>query len=518
MSLIGTLEQFSLSTVLQRIERHEKTGLLVLKNPDSQWIEFYLHEGRLLCIGPVRTHASLGVRLLQDGVISHTVLREASLVLGNTDANESLMARTLMELNYVSREELRSWAIQKVVDVLKVVLGWPEGEMYFEEGTLPPADRLLVSMSVSSLLASSSPISSPAPQRPASPTSRASTRPLEPLAPPAPAAPAIPATPAVSQPLATLYPDRESMAPSTPSPDFSRMPTLMDASQFIDDTTFSASSLLSPFPAVEPFVPKTEALSPAAESFASGFADDQLAFSDSPFASGQGEDVSFPTLFSDADDAGPSSAPASSLPVPVMQPVPPKRIDISFMQPDMQLVPADLSAYRDQNPHVQLTPDQWRILTLIDGRNSLQMICQMLGAPAEIVCNVAGELIAEGLVHVTMPGSHQVLEMSPMVREMNASGMGNGYMAPGYSSAAASPWSVSLPVVPTPPMDAPQALSPTMAGPIPTESQWGNGENGATFIPGHGWVMNPPPVQQPFQSNGPQGMPGGMYAPSGVGY
>lgn len=489
MSLIGTLEQFSLPTVLQRIERHEKTGLLVLKNPDSQWIEFYLHEGRLLCIGPVRTRASLGVRLLQDGVISPVVLREASLVLGNTDASESVVARTLMDLNYVSREELRSWAINKVLDVLNVVLTWQTGDMYFEENTLPPTDRLLVSMTVSSLLRNVSPSSSP-------------TSLSGPLAPPTPS---VPPTPPLSQPLATLYADHGAMAPSTPAPDLSHMPTLMDAAQFTDDpsgSSFSASSLLSPFP------------SPADESFASIRADDMSNASTSSFASEQEDDVAFPALFSDADDAGSSPLPASLQPVPVMQPVPPKRIDISFMQPDMQLVPADLSAFRDQNPPVQLTPDQWQILTLIDGRNTLQMICQLLGAPAEIVCNVAGELIAEGLVHVTMPGTHQVLEMSPMARELNASGMSNGYVAPGYPSAAASPWSASLTVVPTTP-DVPLSLSP--AGPIPTESQWGNGENGATFIPGHGWVMNPS-SGQPFQPNNSQVSPGGLYAPSGVGY
>ncbi len=496
MSLIGTLEQFSLSTVLQRIERHEKTGLLVLKNQDSQWIEFYLHEGRLLCIGPVRTHASLGVRLLQDGVISSVVLRETALVLGNTDANEALMARTLMELNYVSREELRSWVIQKVVDVLNVVLAWPTGEMYFEENTLPPIDRLLVSMSVSSLLASSSPVATS--DSAASLTPR-STRVLEPLDPPA--------SP-VSQPLVTVYPDRESMAPSTPAPDLSHIPTLMDAAQFADNSSFSASSLLSPLPVAEPFVPTTESLVPTAEPFTPMFADAHSASPVSPFANMQDDASFFPSLFSDADAAGSSPLPVSPRPVPVMQPVPPKRIDISFMQPDMQLVPADLSAFRDQNPQVQLTPDQWRLLTLIDGRNSLQMICQLLGAPAEIVCNVAGELIAEGLVHVTMPGSHQVLEMSPIVRELNASGMGNGYVAPGYTSAAASPWSASLPSVNAPP-DVPQSLSPM--SPISTESQWGNGENGATFIPGHGWVMNPSPVQ-PFQPNSSQ--VGGVYAPS----
>ncbi len=486
MSLIGTLEQFSVSTVLQRVERHEKTGLLVLKNQDSQWIEFYLHEGRLLCVGPVRTNASLGERLLQDGVISPMVLRETLLVLGDVNPVESLMARTLMELHYVSREELRSWAIRKAADVLDVVLNWPAGEVYFEEDTLPPSDRLLVSMSISSLLANSKSVARSLPKTPGGAFEASLATP----------------PPPVSQPLTPL--GRNSEPPSTPAPDVSSMPTLMSGSQFIDDTSFSVSSLMASFDSVESPLPTTETFVPPV-------ADDQSASSMGPFQ-GIESDAAFPSFFSDGDAVALSPTSAPLHPVPVMQPTPPVRINTSFMQPDMLLFPADLSAYRDQNPQVQLTPEQWQILALIDGRNSLQMICQLLGAPGDYVCTITGELIAEGLVYVSIPGS-QVVEVSPTVREMGASGMANGYVGPGYTSAAASPWSVSLPVVGHSPAAVPQSLSPAL--PVPTEAQWGNGGNGAAFIPGQGWVMNPQPMQNPFQANNFQP---GAYAPAGTVY
>ena len=491
MSLIGTLEQFSLSTVLQRVERHEKTGLLVLKNQDAQCIEFYLHEGRLLCIGPVRTNVSLGDRLQRDGVISSTVLRETLLVLGNVNPVESLMARTLMELHYVSRDELRSWAIRKAVDVLNVVLAWPAGEVYFEEDTLPPSDRLLVSMSISSLLASASPVDRS--------LSQASILLEAPLATPTP----------ISQPLTPIYTGHGSEPPSTPTPDVASMSTLMNASQFIDDTSFSVSSLMDSFTSVDSPLPTTEPFAPLQVY-------DQSAPPASPFPGFEAEvhaDVAaFPSFFSDGDAVALSPTPAPLHPVRVMQPVPPRRIDISFMQPDMLLAPADLSAYRDQNPQVQLTPEQWHILTFIDGRNSLQMICQLSGASGEFVCNTAGELIAEGLAYIPISGSQQFQEVSSVARELTASGMANGYVAPGYTSAAASPWSISLPAVASPPA-VPQSLSPAL--PVPTEAQWGNGENGVAFIPGQGWVVNPQPPQNPFQTNNYQN---GAYAPAGTGY
>jgi hypothetical protein len=484
VSLIGTLEQFSLTTVLQRIEGHEKTGLLILKNRDAQEIEFYLHEGRLLCIGPIRTKASLGKRLLRDGVISSVVLNETLLVLGNTDPAESLMARTLMDLHYVSREELRAWAIQKAVDVLNVVLAWPSGDMYFEEDAPPPSERLLVSMSISSLLERATPVASTeAPFSPGLSESPAQT------------------SPPISQPLMPF-----SSGPSaTPAPDVSNMPTLMGASQFIDDASFSTASLLDNFTEADSALPTTEPFAPLLDS-------NRLdAFPDG----GIGADIAaFPSFFSDGDAIALTPTPAALHPVRVMQPEPPKRIDTSFMQPDMVLMPTDFSAYRDQNPQVQLTPEQWQILVLVDGRNSLEMICQLSNKSGEHVRNLAGELIAEGLVYVALPPAAQQMQgVSVTPQELTAPGMASGYVAPGYASATSSPWSNSLPAVPSPPA-VPQPIVPPFSA--PTEAQWGNGENGAAFIPGQGWVINPPQsMQNPFQGENSQYR---AYAPAGTVY
>jgi len=151
VSLIGTLEQFSLSNVLRRIEIHEKTGLLVVKQGEY-WVEFYFRNGRLLCIGPLRTQATLGERLVNDRLISPQALHEIKRSLGDAKSSETRTALALMDLGYIGRDQLRAWAIQKAVDVLRVILLWSSGEVYFEEGTPPPADRLLVSMSVISII------------------------------------------------------------------------------------------------------------------------------------------------------------------------------------------------------------------------------------------------------------------------------------------------------------------------------------------------------------------------------
>src|SRR5713226_1696388 len=145
------LEQFNLSSVLLRIETHGKTGLLIVKQ-GVKWVEFYLRDGRLMCIGPLRTNSTLGDRLLQDGVISPQVLQEALHVIGETQPGETRMALALMDLGHVGHEALREWATRKAIEVLHVILTWSSGEIHFEEGATPPSDRLLVALSLSSLL------------------------------------------------------------------------------------------------------------------------------------------------------------------------------------------------------------------------------------------------------------------------------------------------------------------------------------------------------------------------------
>ena len=151
MSRIGTIETLHIASVLQRIETFTKTGLLVVKQ-DTKWVEFYCREGRLLCVGPIRTDATLGERLLRDGVISSQALQETMLALGTAVPSETRIALTLMDLGYVTREELRTWAWKKTSDVLSAVLAWSTGELYFDEDVDPPVERLLVSLSISALL------------------------------------------------------------------------------------------------------------------------------------------------------------------------------------------------------------------------------------------------------------------------------------------------------------------------------------------------------------------------------
>ena len=449
MSLIGTLEQINLSLVLQGIETYKKTGLLLMKQ-EGQWVELYFRGGRLMCIGPVTANATLGDRLLQAEVISQQALQDALLTIGEARLGETRMALTLMELGYISHEGLQAWATQEASDILKVLLTWRQGTLYFEDGQQPPADRLLISLSCTSLLSHlpQTVATAPQPQR-------------EQVGIPQPAVQAQQAF----QPLQPLQSQQSvPAAPSTPV-------SFQSASQSIQLMTESSSRT-------------------AIASFASPVAE-----------------IPSLHLFSDQDA---QNASFLTPPQPISTPLPPMMVDTSSLRPDTVLMPVDVSSLREQNPQIQLTPERWRLLTRIDGRTTLQQACQELAMSADVVCQTAGELIALGLVQpMTLPLG-AVQELSPVSRELLAAGLANGHVSPGYAAAYVQPWLAVAPITDS----LPPAFQASSSLPIETRSQWGNGGNGATFIPGRGWITTPQPLQ-PLQPSGPLYLNGssGMYMP-----
>ena len=118
------------------------------------------------------------------------------------------------------------------------------------------------------------------------------------------------------------------------------------------------------------------------------------------------------------------------------------------------------------------------------------------------------ELVAEGLIYVVPAEQAQGAGMN--MSGVAIPGLANGYVAPGYTANSATPWSAAVPASPS--VDA---LSNSYASlPFETESQWGNGGNGATFIPGRGWITTPQPML-PLHSSGPLASSGDVYAQVG---
>lgn len=409
VSFIGSLDQFDLSIILQRIESFKKTGLLVVKQGERK-VELSFRYGQLLCIGPVRPDFSLGERLLQAGVISREAYEEVVFTLGAEHYREVGAALALIDLGHVNQQSLFHWASAEASQVIEALLSWTDGDIYFEENRQPPADRLLIALPLSAML----------------PEQNAEV---------------------VAEPVGVASAEHRSFAGANRS-SISDSPTMHGTSPLFDDSTTVS------------------------------------AFSAALFSSM----ASMPGAERNTDELARSSVGSLMPPQRVIAPVTPASVNTAYMQPQMVLTPIDLSAYREQNPQVQLTPDQWRLFTRADGQTTLQMAAQELGMSREQVCQVAGELVALRLVALSLPTYSTVNEMSPVSREYMRAGLSNGMMVPGFAVSPAQPLDA---LMPTTNSDG-QFSAPY---PIETHSQWGNGGNGATFVLGNGWVVTSSPSQ-----------------------
>lgn len=485
MSLIGSLEQFDLANILRRIEVFAKTGLLVVKQ-QNVWIEFYFRQGQLVCLGPMRANTTLIDRFLQANLLSYQALPQVMSVINSAESNETRIALTLIEEGYLSREILRAWAAHETSQVLQTIFTWHTGEIYFEEDRPTPTDRLLVALSISTLLDTLH-TSTPAPRS------------------------ASAGAPSTDE----LVYRPSNVAPAQSMPGFSAPPDTgnmgrFNAAQLIETTppmaspapgSFNAAQLIEVTPpfAGQPATSNTEApgtgmLNASQLLDSTSFPDPSLQGVPS-FANQAPQTVSASSMFGAELDVSGSTQCSLIPPQPVVNPLPPARIDTSFMTPELVLVPVDLSSLRERNPQVQLTPDQWRLFALIDGQVPLQVLCSLLQAPADQVCMVAGELMAIGLVMPLTQATGALNEFVPGAQPV----MNTGQLSPVQYASAAPTWSPqSTGFTPAP-----------VAVPIETQSQWGNGSTGATFMMGGGWVLSSKhPVPQP-------GQPDMAYAPVG---
>src|SRR6266702_5760785 len=87
---VGMLEQWKLSTLLQRIEFYKKTGLLTITQGEQQ-IELFFQQGQITGMGPLQWRA-LVQKLVQAGFISRHDMQKALLVIGGAHNEMPLTA------------------------------------------------------------------------------------------------------------------------------------------------------------------------------------------------------------------------------------------------------------------------------------------------------------------------------------------------------------------------------------------------------------------------------------------
>jgi Domain of unknown function (DUF4388) len=154
MPLSGNLRQFALPDVLRVIESGQRTGALVLSRGKLR-AAIYFSGGQWLLVERIGSSLVLAQQLARVGLITPEQF-EAAIGIPFAEAGEVpdvQVVRTLIGAHLLNHDDLRTFAVDDAVNLLTIVLGWPDGEFSFEDGTPPPQGRLALPLPVGPLVA-----------------------------------------------------------------------------------------------------------------------------------------------------------------------------------------------------------------------------------------------------------------------------------------------------------------------------------------------------------------------------
>ncbi|HEX9370195.1 MAG TPA: DUF4388 domain-containing protein [Roseiflexaceae bacterium] len=134
MALVGNLRDFGLSDFLYLVDRGYKTGCLHLDRLDES-ASLYFDKGKLITASR-RDQAALVTDLLAiKGKLTDQQVQHAIFVQQNDGG--ATLSQVLMQLNYISREDLQKALQQHIEESVYGLFGWPDGEFRFEQNQHP---------------------------------------------------------------------------------------------------------------------------------------------------------------------------------------------------------------------------------------------------------------------------------------------------------------------------------------------------------------------------------------------
>jgi len=153
MALAGNLRQIALPDVLRVIESGQRSGRLLLQRGDRR-AAIYFSGGQWLLADRIGSQMVLAHHLARAGLITPEQI-EATIGVPFAEAGEisdMQLVRTLISSHLLTQEQLRQFAFSDAVNLLSLVLGWPDGDFLFEDGVTLPQGRVLLPLPLGSLV------------------------------------------------------------------------------------------------------------------------------------------------------------------------------------------------------------------------------------------------------------------------------------------------------------------------------------------------------------------------------
>jgi len=149
MALKGNLRDFTITQLLNLINLARKTGTLIVEGPsDIAWVSF--RDGKLAYSQIGNGDSSLASILYRSKKLSQTQYRMIQARAGNMSDKE--LGLLLINANYISQQDILASLQAEFVGFLHRLFTWVEGVFRFENGVLPPDDKITLRIGLENII------------------------------------------------------------------------------------------------------------------------------------------------------------------------------------------------------------------------------------------------------------------------------------------------------------------------------------------------------------------------------
>ncbi len=151
ISLRGRLDHMGLGEVLQMLQHHGQSGVLLVRRDDRS-VEICLRNGMLdLAIGRGQGREFLlGRYVLGEGLLE---TEDLEMLLKRRGGREKLLGAQLVKLGYITQDDLTRVLVRQSSELIYEALRWPDGVFGFQRyATRPEAEAARLELPVAAIL------------------------------------------------------------------------------------------------------------------------------------------------------------------------------------------------------------------------------------------------------------------------------------------------------------------------------------------------------------------------------
>ncbi|MDZ4718211.1 MAG: DUF4388 domain-containing protein [Roseiflexaceae bacterium] len=141
MALVGNIRDFGLSDFLYLVDRGYKTGCLHLTR-GGDTASLYFDKGKLVTATRNNIAAPVADLLIAKGKLTPQQSQHA--IQAQRSNGGTHIGQVLIQLNYISRDDLQQLLQQHIEESVYTLFGWPEGDFRFEQNQRPETEALVM--------------------------------------------------------------------------------------------------------------------------------------------------------------------------------------------------------------------------------------------------------------------------------------------------------------------------------------------------------------------------------------